>query len=208
MQAGRVENPAPLLARAMRLDEEPLASEGEVRDEVFFCVLTSLLQHIQLLRQFQREVLAQLDVQYQRIDVVCHDWHRSSNRGDPSWIEIQEGSGRRMGAWAYLNLRLCTFIAFAPQSRHPSCSQQAIGYAGRAIASCARATVTCYRSVKRVRLPMVSGKSRTAIFTYYFLVLMSLALSACAGTPAASATVTSSPLTAPTSTATQDGAFE
>ena len=35
--------------------------------------------------------------------------------------------------------------------------------------------------------------------------LMSLALSACAGTPAASATVTSSPMTAPTSTATQEG---
>jgi hypothetical protein len=50
---------------------------------------------------------------------------------------------------------------------------------------------------------MVSGKSRTAIFTCYFLVLMSLALSGCAGTPAASATVTSSPMTAPTSTATQ-----
>jgi len=29
-----------------------------------------------------------------------------------------------MVAWAYLNLRLRTFTAFAPQSRHPSCPQQ------------------------------------------------------------------------------------
>ena len=123
MQAGRVEDPSPLLARAMWLDEEPLAGEGVVRDEIFFCFLAGLLQDIQLLRQLQREVLAQLDVQDQRIDVVCHDRHRSSNRGDPLLIEIQEGSGRRMDAWAYLNLRLRTFIAFAPQSRHPSCSQ-------------------------------------------------------------------------------------
>ena len=54
MQAGRVEDPSPLLARAMRLDEEPLAGEGVVRDEIFFGVLAGLLQDIQLLRQLQR----------------------------------------------------------------------------------------------------------------------------------------------------------
>ena len=78
METGRVEDPPPLLACAMRLDEEPLAGEGEVGDEILFGVLAGLLQDIQLLRQLQREVLAQLHVQDQRIDVVCHDRHTTS----------------------------------------------------------------------------------------------------------------------------------
>jgi hypothetical protein len=36
------------------------------------------------LRQLWREVLAQLDVKFQGIDIVCHNRHTASNKGDPS----------------------------------------------------------------------------------------------------------------------------
>jgi hypothetical protein len=59
----------------MRLDEEPLAGESDVRGKVLFRVLTALLPDIQLLCQLQWEILAQCDVQGLRVDVVCHDLH-------------------------------------------------------------------------------------------------------------------------------------
>src|SRR6516165_7767169 len=98
MQAGRVEDAAPLLASAMRLDEEALAGEGKVGDEVLLGFLTCLLQDLQLLRQFQWGVLAQLDIQDQRVDVIDDNrrrrWHTTSQTECPSWNEFEQGPNR------------------------------------------------------------------------------------------------------------------